>query len=275
MVEPSVVAAADYLGPGHRDLDRGSSISPFLMVRLGVNVDHVATLRQARRGELPSPGWAAVIAEQAGCDGIVCHLREDRRHIQERDLWAFKEVLATPLNLEMAIHPEVLRIAVRVKPAQATLVPERREELTTEGGLNLRRNPARLERAIRRLIDAGIRVSLFVDPDPVQIEAACRLGIPMVELHTGRYAQSTGGSEVEESLSELKEAARLAKAAGLVVAAGHGLDYGNVRQVVEIPEIEEFNIGFSIVSRAIEVGFHQAVKEMARLVQKGAGPLWG
>ncbi|MBI3614966.1 MAG: pyridoxine 5'-phosphate synthase [Candidatus Omnitrophica bacterium] len=237
------------------------------MARLGVNVDHVATLRQARRGEDPSPILAALTAEQAGCDGIVCHLREDRRHIQDRDLAAFKEILRTPLNLEMAIDPEIVRIACRLKPAQATLVPERRRELTTEGGLDLRRGRARFSRAICRLKDAGIRVSLFVDPDPSQVERAAELGVPMVELHTGRYAQARSRSHIAEALSGLEEAARLASGAGLRVAAGHGLDYRNVSRVVEIREIEEFNIGFSIVARAIEVGFHQAVREMARLVR--------
>ncbi len=233
----------------------------------------MATLRQARRGEVPDPVWAALIAEQAGCDGIVCHLREDRRHIQDRDLRVLKGVLAAPLNLEMGANPEIVRIAAKVKPAQATLVPERRQELTTEGGLDLRGSQARIQQAVRRLTDAGIRVSLFIDPDPAQIEAACRLGVPMVELHTGQYAQSRTRSKAEEALSELEETARAAKSAGLVAAAGHGLDYGHVGRVLEIPEIEEFNIGFAIVARAIEVGFHQAVSEMARLVHQGARPL--
>lgn len=237
------------------------------MARLGVNVDHVATLRQARRGEVPSPAWAALIAEQAGCDGIVCHLREDRRHIQEKDLWVFKEVLSRPLNLEMAVHPAIVRIAARLKPAQATLVPERRQELTTEGGLDLRKKRDSLQRAVGRLTEAGIRVSLFIDPDPSQLEEACRLEVPMVELHTGRYAERPDRSR----LSGVQEAARLACAEGLRVAAGHGLDYGNVSSLAGIPEIEEFNIGFAIVARAVEVGFHQAVFEMARLVHRKGG----
>ena len=178
------------------------------MARLGVNVDHVARLRQARDGEIPSPIWAAVVAEQAGCDGIVCHLREDRRHIQDQDLSAFKQVLRTPLNLEMAIHPEIVRIACRIKPAQATLVPERRQELTTEGGLDLRRGRARFSRAIRQLKEAGIRVSIFIDPDPAQVERAAELGVPMVELHTGRYARARTRPHIEEALSGLGEAAR-------------------------------------------------------------------
>ena len=238
------------------------------MARLGVNVDHVATLRQARRGQVPSPVWAARAAEAAGCDAIVCHLREDRRHIQDRDLLMFKRILRTPLNLEMAIHPEIVRIACRVKPAQATLVPERRQELTTEGGLDLRKVRSRFRHALRHLKDAGIRVSLFIDPDPVQVELAGELGVPMVELHTGRYAQARNRSQVKNALSRLKEAARLARTAGLQVAAGHGLDYRNGAGVVAIPEIVELNIGFSIVARAIEVGFHQAVREMVRLVHR-------
>ena len=241
------------------------------MARLGVNVDHVATLRQARGGDLPSPIWAAVVAEQAGCDGIVCHLREDRRHIQDRDLSAFKQVLRRPLNLEMAIHPEIVQIACRIKPAQATLVPERRQELTTEGGLDLRRGRARFSRAIRQLKETGIRVSLFIDPDPAQVERAAELGVPVVELHTGRYARARTQAHIEEALAGLEEAARLGSQAGLKVAAGHGLDYRNVSRVAEIKEIEEFNIGFSIVARAMEVGFHAAVKEMVKLVRSGNG----
>jgi len=236
------------------------------MPRLGVNVDHVATLRQARRGLTPNPLLAALAAQEAGCDGIVCHLREDRRHIQEEDLVSFKRVLTVPLNLEMAAHPEIVRMAAQVKPDQATLVPERRQELTTEGGLNLRQGSSRIRAAIRRLDLADIRVSLFIDPDPEQIDLACELGVPMVEFHTGRFAQSRTESQIIRALEELKEAARRAKSAGLWIAAGHGLDYRNVRQVAAIPGVEELNIGFSIVARAMEVGFHQAVREMVLLV---------
>ena len=234
-----------------------------MRVKLGVNVDHVATLRQARRGKTPSPVWAARTAEKAGCDSIVCHLREDRRHIQDEDLVLLRRALRIPLNLEMGAHPEIVRIACRVKPEQATLVPERRQELTTEGGLDLRRPAGRVSTAVRRLKSAGIRVSLFIDPDPVQVRAAAVLGVPMIELHTGVYAQGKKGE-----LARLRKAVLLAHASGLIVAAGHGLDLGNVRPVAALPYMEELNIGFSIVARAIEVGFERAVREMAARVHQ-------
>ena len=236
------------------------------MPRLGVNIDHVATLRQARRGDVPNPVWAAAAAEQAGCDGIVCHLREDRRHIQESDLWALKKVLRTPLNLEMAADPAIVKIALKVKPNQATLVPERRQELTTEGGLDLRKNRAGLRRARDALQKKGIRVSLFIDPDPAQIDLAVQLGVPMVEFHTGGYAESHSKTEAERRLKKLKRAVHQARSAGLIAAAGHGLDYENVAAVAAIPGMEELNIGFAIIARAIEVGLHQAVAEMVKLV---------
>lgn len=236
------------------------------MPRLGVNVDHVATLRQARQGAIPSPVWAAVIAEQAGCEGVVCHLREDRRHIQEKDLWDLKEVLQTPLNLEMAVFPSIVRIACRLKPHQATLVPEKRIELTTEGGLDLAKNEKVLGPAVHQLQKAGVRVSLFIDPDRKQIERASRLGVPMVELHTGGYAEARTKSEKKARLSRLEEAAYFAQSKKLVVAAGHGLDYENVKPVAKIPPVVELNIGFSIVARALAVGFHEAVREMKELM---------
>ncbi|MBI3318404.1 MAG: pyridoxine 5'-phosphate synthase [Candidatus Omnitrophica bacterium] len=236
------------------------------MPKLGVNVDHVATLRQARRGFSPSPLWAAKAAQAAGAEGIVAHLREDRRHIQEEDLWGFKRKLSVPLNLEMAAHPGIVSIALRLKPDQATLVPERRQELTTEGGLDLFKGKERLREAILRLRGAGVRVSLFIDPDPQQIDRAVSLGAHMVELHTGAYAQAKSRARAMRELSSLREAAREAQWAGLIVAAGHGLDYRNVRPVARISGMEELNIGFSIVAHALEVGFPQAVREMARLV---------
>ncbi len=238
------------------------------MTRLGVNIDHVATLRQARRGNVPNPVWAAAAAEQAGCDGIVCHLREDRRHIQEGDLWALKKVLRTALNLEMAADPAIVKIALKVKPDQATFVPERRQELTTEGGLDLRKNHLGLQRASQSLQNEGIRVSLFIDPNPAQIDLAVRLGIPMVEFHTGRYAAAHTKAEAARALNNLKKAAEQARSAGLIVAAGHGLDYENAAAVAAIPYMEELNIGFSIIARAIDVGLHQAVSEMAALVHR-------
>ena len=237
------------------------------MPKLGVNVDHVATLRQARAGEEPSPVWAAREAEAAGCDSIVCHLREDRRHIQDRDLLTLKRVIRVPLNLEMAAHPEIVRIACRVKPRQATLVPERRRELTTEGGLDLRRGGRRLSDSVHRLSDAGIQVSLFLDPDPQQIEQAARLGVPMIELHTGRYAAARSGSDRARQLRNLRNAVGLGGSAGLTVAAGHGLDYRNVRPVALIQEVEELNIGFSIIARAVQVGLRRAVQEMVKLTR--------
>ncbi|MBI1953677.1 MAG: pyridoxine 5'-phosphate synthase [Candidatus Omnitrophica bacterium] len=237
------------------------------MPRLGVNVDHVATLRQARGGPRPDPVWAALEAEAAGCEGIVCHLREDRRHIQDADLLILRRRIRTSLNLEMACHPEIVRIACRVKPDQATLVPERRRELTTEGGLDLRAGSPRLAAAVHRLTKASIRVSLFLDPDPVQLKLARELGAAMVELHTGAYANARASAPRKRSLARLKEAARAAHSLGLIVAAGHGLDYENVRPVAEIPEVEELNIGFAIVARALEVGWTQAVREMVRLVR--------
>lgn len=237
------------------------------MPKLGVNVDHVATLRQARRGLTPSPAWAAREAQAAGASSIVCHLREDRRHIQNRDLSEIQRSIRIPLNLEMAAHPEIVRICCRLKPYQATLVPERRQELTTEGGLNLRQGGRRLLDAVRRLSGAGIRVSLFIDPQPEQIRRSVDLGVPMVELHTGRYAEAASGSARRRELEKLKEAVRLGRKEGLLVAAGHGLNYTNTRPVAEIPKVEELNIGFSIVARAIEVGLRQAVKEIVTLVR--------
>ena len=235
------------------------------MPRLGVNVDHVATLRQARRGERPSPIWAAREAQAAGCDSIVCHLREDRRHIQDADLPTLKKALRIPLNLEMAAHPVIVRIVCRVRPHQATLVPERRRELTTEGGLDLRRGARRLTTAIRALSRRGIRVSLFIDPTREQVRRAALLGAPMIELHTGAYAEARTPSQRGRRFRQLRDAAQYARHLGLAVAAGHGLDYGNVRLIAAIPEIEELNIGFSVVARAIEVGFPRAVREMVGL----------
>lgn len=247
-----------------------------MRVRLGVNVDHVATLRQQRRGKAPSPVWAALAAQRAGADGIVCHLREDRRHIQDADLPALKRAIRIPLNLEMGAHPEIVAIACRLRPLQATLVPERRQELTTEGGLDLRRGERRIGRAAAKLARAGIRVSLFIDPDLESVRLSARLGVPMVELHTGRYAEAgmrpgrgrAPRQAQARELRKLQDAAAQAGSLGLIVAAGHGLDYKNVRPVTAIPEIEELNIGFSIVARAIGVGFTEAVREMARLVHR-------
>ena len=239
------------------------------MPQLGVNIDHVATVRQARRTVEPDPVWAAAEAELAGCDSIVCHLREDRRHIQDRDLTALRRVVATRLNLEMAAAEEIVRIALRIKPDQATLVPERRQEVTTEGGLDVAGQRRKLAPVVRRLAARGITVSLFIDPDPRQIAASRALGVPMIELHTGRYAEARDSRAREASLRQLRRAVRQARALGLVVNAGHGLTYQNVVPVAQLPELTELNIGHSIVARALFVGMRQAVREMAALVHQG------
>ena len=235
-------------------------------MRLYINVDHVATVRQARRTDEPDPVEAARLCEEAGADGITAHLREDRRHIQDHDLERLAATVQV-LNIELATNAEILAFTCRLRPYQATLVPERREEITTEGGLDLVRSGHRLRDTIRRLEEAGIRVSLFVDPDPAALDAAKDLGVPVVELHTGRYANTWQRSD--EALDQLRHAARHAADMGLFVHAGHGLTYRNVRPVAAIPEIEELNIGHSVVSRAVMVGMPSAVQEMARLVKGG------
>ena len=236
------------------------------MARLGVNIDHVATVRQARRTNEPDPVWAAALAELAGADCITLHLREDRRHIQDRDLRILKETVTVKLNLELACEDAVLDIACQVRPTQATLVPERREEVTTEGGLDVLANRPRVDNAVRRLTDAGIIVSLFIDPDERQVRAARDLNADAVELHTGQYALAPEGSAQDQQLETLRRAAALAVEQGMVLHAGHGLNYRNVQPVARIPNLCELNIGHSIVARAIMVGFEQAVREMKRLV---------
>jgi pyridoxine 5-phosphate synthase len=233
-------------------------------MRLYVNVDHVATLRQARRADEPDPAAAAQLCEQAGADGITAHLREDRRHINDRDLEALAGTTRTVLNAELASASDVVLVVCRLRPYQATLVPERREEVTTEGGLDLSRRDPRLGDAITRLQDAGIRVSLFIDPEPAAVDAARALGVPAVELHTGRYAHTW--REGPQALEQLARVARQAREIGLAVHAGHGLTYQNVQAVAAIPEIEELNIGHSIVSRAVLTGMVEAVSTMRRLV---------
>ena len=233
--------------------------------RLYINVDHVATLREARKTDEPDPVAAAALCEAAGADGITAHLREDRRHIQDRDIEALASTVRTVLNFELATNPEIVTLACRLRPFQATLVPERREEVTTEGGLDLSHPAPRLTDAIARLVAAGIRVSLFIDPDPASITAAAALGVPAIELHTGRYAHRW--REGAASLDELRRAAEQARGLGLAVHAGHGLTYLNVTPVAAIAEIEELNIGHSVMSRAILAGMDEAVREMARLVR--------
>lgn len=240
-------------------------------LRLGVNVDHVATVRQARRGRIPDPVEAARVAEEAGADSIVCHLREDRRHIQDDDVARLRRAVRTRLNLEMSLAPDVVAAALKIRPAQVTLVPERRRELTTEGGLDVAAACERVRRAVERFQARGIEVSLFIDPDPRQVAAVLRAGAPVVELHTGGYAHAAGSARRRE-LARLREAARQARLAGLVVAAGHGLDLENVGPVARLPEIEELNIGFSIIARAIFVGLPQAVREMKEAMRAARRP---
>lgn len=227
--------------------------------RLYINIDHVATLRQARRATYPDPVAAALACEDAGADGITVHLREDRRHIQDADVEALARRVRTPLNLEMAATEEMTQIALALRPHQVTIVPEKREEITTEGGLDLFADPARLEATLAPLRAAGIRLSLFIDPDARQIERAAALGVPAIELHTGRYCHHP---EVTAHLQALQEAARLAHARGLAVHAGHGLTLENVGAVAAIPECEELNIGHAIVSHAVFVGLGAAVRAM-------------
>jgi len=242
-------------------------------MRLYVNIDHVATLREARRTDEPDPVRAAAAAEAGGADGITAHLREDRRHIQDRDVRALAASVTTLLNFELAAHEEIVRLACRLRPFQATLVPERRREVTTEGGLAVRSRDRRLRDVARRLADAGVRVSLFIDPDRATIEAAAALGVPAVELHTGRYARARAGSAGRGAArAALERAARFARGLGLAVHAGHGLTYANVQPVAAIAEIEELNIGHSIVSNAVFWGLEDAVRRMRRLVDAARPP---
>ena len=238
------------------------------MAELGVNIDHVATLRQARRTYEPDPVWAAALAELGGADGITLHLREDRRHIQDRDLEILRQTVQVKLNLEMAVTDAMVEIACRVRPNQATLVPEGRQEITTEGGLPVAGQEAKVAAAVKRLNAVGITVSLFIDPKPEEVEASARVGAHAVEFHTGEYANAPDGHERDRQFMRVAEAARVAQAKGLTVNAGHGLNYVNVRRIAQIPGMTELNIGHSIVSRAIFVGLRKAVREMVRLIEK-------
>ena len=237
-----------------------------ILPELGVNIDHVATIRQARQTNEPDPVWAATLAELGGADGITVHLREDRRHIQDRDLRVLRETVAGKLNLELACHDQVVDIACQVKPEQATLVPERREEITTEGGLDVVTNQQRIEAAVERLRTVGIRVSLFLDPEARQIEAAKELGVNAVELHTGKYSLANVVEDQIEQREILNSAAALVVQYGLALHAGHGLTYRNVQPIATIAHMQELNIGHSIVARAVMVGMQQAVREMKQLV---------
>jgi len=239
-------------------------------IYLGVNIDHVATLRQARGTVYPSPAEAARIAEQAGADSITVHLREDRRHIQDRDLEEISEVMQTHMNLEMAVTDEMLGIAQRTRPQDCCLVPEKRQELTTEGGLDVVGQQARIREACQHLAGSGIRVSLFIDPDPAQLDAAVASGAPVVELHTGSYADADGASRAAE-LARIVDAARYGHELGLVVNAGHGLNYDNVAEIACIGEIVELNIGHAIIARAVFDGLSIAVSEMKRKMLEARG----
>lgn len=236
------------------------------MPRLNVNIDHVATVRQARGGKEPDPVLAAYLAELGGAQGIVVHLREDRRHIQDRDVRILRETVRTKLNLEMAATEEMVAIARNVGPDMATLVPEKRQELTTEGGLNVAGNFKKVSRAVKELSRSGIFVSLFIDPDPEQIKASKETGAGMVEIHTGTYADAAGDAVREAEIKKISKAVKKAAGLGLRVSAGHGLNYVNAGPVALVEGIEEFNIGHSIVSRALMVGFENAVREMAILI---------
>jgi len=236
------------------------------MVKLGVNIDHIATLRQARKESEPDVLLAALECEKAGADGITAHLREDRRHIQDDDIYLLKKNLKTKLNLEMAIAPEIVKIALNLKPADVCIVPEKRQEVTTEGGLDVVSQKSVLKEIVAKLKGNGIRVSLFVNPERAQIIASSETGADCVELHTGRYASAFKNDRHADELNKLAESARIASEKGLIVNAGHGLDYKNVKDIAKIKGINELNIGFSIIARAVFIGLDQAVKEMKQLI---------
>jgi len=237
-------------------------------ILLGVNIDHVATLRQARGTKYPDPIQAALVAEQAGADGITAHLREDRRHIQDRDIYLLQELLHSRLNLEMAVTDEMIAIAEKVKPIACCLVPEKREELTTEGGLDVASSPERMKDACQRLADAGVEVSLFIDPDFKQIDAAVAAGAPVIELHTGCYADARNSQIRKSELLRVKKAAEYAHSAGLQVNAGHGLHFHNVEDICYIPEIVELNIGHSIIAQAVFSGLQQTIIDLKRVMKE-------
>ena len=237
------------------------------MARLAVNVDHVATIRQARGINEPDPVLAAGIAELSGAEGIICHLREDRRHINDRDLNLLRQTVKTKLNLEMAAVEEMVNIARDIRPELVTLVPEKREELTTEGGLDVNSNPDLYKKVVGELKERGIRVSFFIDPDPVQIEVAGKVGGDVVEIHTGHYSEGRTESEAEKRFLRIAQSVEIADELDLGISAGHGLNYVNVKRFEALPRIEEYSIGHSIVARAVYVGFEQAVREMVDLVE--------
>ena len=238
------------------------------IILLGVNIDHVATLRQARGTRYPDPVQAALIAEQAGADGITAHLREDRRHIQDRDIFMLREMIDTRLNMEMAVTDEMLEIASKVKPHACCLVPEKREELTTEGGLDVAGKLGRMIHACGQLGEAGVEVSLFIDPDNVQIDAAVQAGAPVIELHTGRYADAQTREEQQDELLRIQQAAAYAHNVGLQVNAGHGLNMHNVEAICRIPQIVELNIGHSIIAQSVFSGLAEIVRDMKQCMRQ-------
>lgn len=236
-------------------------------MRLAINIDHIATLRNARGGKEPDPIEAALLAEKAGAECIVCHLREDRRHIKDDDVYRLRKSVATKLDLEMAATQEIVKIAKRVKPDLCTLVPERRKELTTEGGLDVVKYKTSLKRSIQQLHDSGIKVSLFIDPVDEQLEASKAIGADMIEIHTGEYAETKTQKQIETHLNRIKTAAMYAKQLGLGVNAGHGLDYENIKPITKIKEIDEVSIGYAIIVRSMFVGLENAVREMKKLIK--------
>lgn len=238
------------------------------MIKLGVNIDHIATIRQARRTDEPDPVWGAALAELAGADCITVHLREDRRHIQDRDVTILRQTVQTKLNLEMANEPSIVDIACDVRPDQVTLVPEKRQEVTTEGGLDVAAHVKQITNSVSRFSELGITTSLFIDPDDAQIQASAQTGAAFIEFHTGKYANASREEHIEEELALLINAARKAHDCGLRINAGHGLHYNNVRAICTIPYLEELNIGHSIISRAVFVGLSEAVREMKRILEK-------
>lgn len=237
-------------------------------MRLCINIDHIATLRQARREFEPDPVFAAGICELAGADGIVCHLREDRRHINDRDLNLLKQTVKTKLDLEMAATDEMVRIACETKPEMATLVPEKREEVTTEGGLDIAANKSRISGAVKKLQESGIKVSLFIEPQPENVDLTLEVGADMIEIHTGKYALLKGPEQKILELDRIRQVARMAKELGIGVNAGHGLNYLNIVPVLGIDDIDEMSIGHSIISRAVFVGLENAVREMLEIIRR-------
>ncbi len=235
-------------------------------MKLAVNIDHFATIREARKDKEPEPALAALLAEQAGAEGIVCHIRGDRRHIKERDLWVLRKVIKTKMNIEMSATEEMKKIAMDIKPDVVSLVPEREEELTTEGGLDVISNEKHLAPFIKEVQENSIKVSMFVDPDLKQIEMCKRLGVDLIEINTGKYAESKKGSDRDAALKGIKKAAEYGNKQGLEIHAGHGLDYRNSVPVAQIREIKEFSIGFSIIARSAIVGIDKAVREMIKVI---------